>query len=75
MNNTLEKIIKKKSQWLAEIKKNVSDETYSALIKSPDIFVKIINEIYVFVPFNGSNEKGGYFNVLNDGKTYDLYKM
>ncbi|HBC05412.1 MAG TPA: hypothetical protein PKH16_15630 [Aequorivita sp.] len=57
-----------------EIKKNVSDETYSALIKSPDIFVKIINEIYVFVPFNGSNEKGGYFNVLNDGKTYDLYK-
>lgn len=57
-----------------EIKKNMSDETYSALIKSPDIFVKIIRDIYVFIPYEGSNEKGGYFNVLLDGKTYDLYK-
>ncbi len=57
-----------------EIKKNASDEGYSALIKSPDIFVKILNDIYVFVPYEGSNEKGGYFNVLSDGKTYDLYK-
>lgn len=57
-----------------EIKKNVSDESYSALIKSPDIFVKIVNDIYVFVPFEGSIQKGGYFNVLSDGKTYDLYK-
>lgn len=57
-----------------EIKKNVSDESFSALIKSPDIFVKIVNDIYVFVPFEGSIQKGGYFNVLSDGKTYDLYK-
>ena len=57
-----------------EIKKNSSDETYFALIKSPDIFVKIIRDLYVFVPYEGSNEKGGYFNVLSDGKTYDLYK-
>ncbi|OAD90556.1 hypothetical protein A7A78_14705 [Aequorivita soesokkakensis] len=57
-----------------EIKKNPSDETYGALIKNPDIFVKIIKDIYVFVPYEGSNEKGGYFNVLSDGKTYDLYK-
>lgn len=57
-----------------EIKKNSSDVSYGALIKSPDIFVKIINDIYVFVPYEGSNEKGGYFNVLSDGKTYDLYK-
>ncbi|MAB56155.1 MAG: hypothetical protein CL527_02265 [Aequorivita sp.] len=57
-----------------EIKKNISDETYSALLKSPDIFVRILNDIYVFIPLNGSNEKGGYFKILNDGKTYDLYK-
>ncbi len=57
-----------------EIKKNASDDSYSALIKSPDIFVKIVNDIYVFVPYEGANEKGGYFNVLSDGKTYDLYK-
>ncbi|MDC7999414.1 hypothetical protein POV26_00030 [Aequorivita todarodis] len=57
-----------------EIKKNSSDENYSALIKDPNIFVKISKDIYVFVPYEGSNEKGGYFNVLSDGKIYDLYK-
>ncbi len=57
-----------------EIKKNASDEGYGALIKDPNIFVKIFKDIYVFVPYEGSNEKGGYFNVLSDGKTYDLYK-
>lgn len=57
-----------------EIKKNATAESFSALIKAPDIFVKILNNIYVFVPYEGSNEKGGYFNVLSDGKTYDLYK-
>jgi hypothetical protein len=57
-----------------EIKKNPTDTEYGALIKDPDIFVKLLNDIYVFVPYEGSNEKGGYFNVLNDGKTYDLYK-
>jgi hypothetical protein len=57
-----------------EIKKNTSDQQYSALIKDQNIFVKIFKDIYVFVPYEGSNEKGGYFNVLNDGKTYDLYK-
>lgn len=57
-----------------EIKKTPSDESYSALIKDPEIFVKIGSDIYLFVPFQGSNEKGGYFNVLSDGKTYDLYK-
>lgn len=57
-----------------EIKKNASDENYGALIKDPSIFVKIFKDLYVFVPYEGSNEKGGYFNVLSDGKTYDLYK-
>lgn len=57
-----------------EIKNNPSDENYGALIKSPDIFVKMFRDIYVFVPYEGSNDKGGYFNVLSDGKTYDLYK-
>ncbi|MGO3181360.1 MAG: hypothetical protein ACTIJ9_00865 [Aequorivita sp.] len=57
-----------------EIKKSPYDENYSALTKNPDIFVKMGNDLYLFVPFEGSNAKGGYFNVLNDGKTYDLYK-
>lgn len=57
-----------------EIKKNSSDANYGALIKDPTIFVKMFKDLYVFVPYEGSNEKGGYFNVLSDGKTYDLYK-
>lgn len=57
-----------------EIKKNSFEESYSALMKDPNIFVKIANDIYVFVPFQGNNEKGGYFNVLIDGQKYDLYK-
>src|SRR5690606_6163730 len=57
-----------------EIKKSPTDANYGALIKDPEIFVKMGRDIYLFIPFEGSNEKGGYFNVLSDGKTYDLYK-
>ncbi|MAP81901.1 MAG: hypothetical protein CL526_12540 [Aequorivita sp.] len=57
-----------------EIKQAATDESYGALIKSPDIFVKIATDIYVFIPFEGSIEKGGYFNVLVEGENYNLYK-
>ncbi len=57
-----------------EIKTSSSDQSYSALVKDPSIFVKMGMDLYVLVPLQGSNEKGGYFNVLYDGKTYDLYK-
>ncbi|MDP2687437.1 MAG: hypothetical protein Q8O62_09460 [Aequorivita sp.] len=57
-----------------EIKNHVSEENYGALMKDESIYVKIEKDIYVFIPFDGSNEKGGYFNIIADGKTYDLYK-
>lgn len=57
-----------------EIKNHVSEENYGALMKDPSIYAKINKDIYVFIPYDGSNEKGGYFNILTDGKTYDLYK-
>ena len=57
-----------------EIKNHASEENYSALMKDPSIYVKIEKDIYVFIPYDGSNEKGGYFNILADGKSYDLYK-
>ncbi len=57
-----------------EIKNHASQENYGALMKDPSIYVKIEKDIYVFIPYNGSNEKGGYFNILADGKSYDLYK-
>jgi hypothetical protein len=57
-----------------EIKSHTSEKDYGALTKDPSIYVKMGNDIYVFIPYEGSNEKGGYFNILADGKTYDLYK-
>lgn len=57
-----------------EIKNPASEENYGALIKDPSIHVKIDNDNYVFVANEGSKEKEGYFNILVEGKTYDLYK-
>ncbi len=59
-----------------EIKNNISDdsEDYGALMKDPSIYVKMVKDLYVFIPYEGSNENGGYFNIITDGKTYDLYK-
>lgn len=52
-----------------EIKDATSDE-YTALIKSPEYFVKINGELYVYV----LGDTPGYFKVLTEGKNYDLYK-
>lgn len=59
-----------------EIKEALSstDEDARVLPRHPDIFVKIENEIFVFVPFQGSIEDGGYFHILFEGKKLDLYK-
>jgi hypothetical protein len=59
-----------------EIKKseNSTDESYDALMRDPDTFVKFGNSIYVFVPFEGSIEKGHYFSVVSEERTFDLYK-
>ncbi|RFN59622.1 hypothetical protein [Marixanthomonas ophiurae] len=57
-----------------EISKSKDSEEYSALIKDPDVYVKIFQDIYVFVPYKGSKEKGGYFNIVTEGNQFDLYK-
>ena len=57
-----------------EIKDQTNSDDYTALIKNPDLIIKILNEVYLFVPLNGSEEKGNYFNVLSTGDTFDLYK-
>lgn len=59
-----------------EIKESLAtpDNEAKVLTKSPDIYVKILNDIFVFVPFQGGIEGGGYFQVLFEGKKYDLFK-
>lgn len=50
------------------------DKDSSALMKSPEVDVKIGNKIFVFVPYQGGVEKGGYFEVLHRGDKVDLFK-
>lgn len=59
-----------------EIKESItsSDDDAKVLTKSPDIFVKIMDDIFVFVPYQGGVEGGGYFEVLYEGKKVDLFK-
>ena len=59
-----------------EVKQNPSDSDDDArvLTKSQDIYVKIIDAIYVFVPYQGGIEKGGYFQVIFEGNNIALYK-
>jgi len=59
-----------------EISQNAKnpEEAYSALIKDPNTLVKIFNDIYIFVPFEGSFEKGHYFSIITEENTFDLYK-
>lgn len=59
-----------------EVKESITSPDSEAVVltKSPDIFVKIKNDIFVFVPFDGGIEGGGYFQVLYEGQRYDLFK-
>ena len=50
------------------------DKDITALIKSPDISVTILNDKFTYVPKGKGLEKGGYFQVETTGKTYSLYK-
>jgi hypothetical protein len=53
---------------------DAKEDSFGALVKNPEAFVKILNTIYVFVPLEGSNEKGNYFTVVSEESVFDLYK-
>ena len=59
-----------------EVKQTLSsdDENARVLTKSQDIYVKIVDDIYVFVPYQGGVENGGYFQVIFEGSQTALYK-
>lgn len=59
-----------------EIKESLTtdDSEAKVLTKSPDVYVKIINDIYVFAPYKGGIEGGGYFLVLFEGDKIGLFK-
>ncbi len=59
-----------------EIKESLTanDTEAKVLTKSPDVFVKIVNDIYIFAPYKGGIEGGGYFMVLFEGDKIGLFK-
>jgi hypothetical protein len=58
-----------------EIKNSAYDTSNTkAVIKDPEIYAQVGNTTYIFAPYRGSNEKGGYFAFLKAGSYYDLYK-
>ena len=50
------------------------DKDSKALMKTPDIDIRIGQQVFIFVPYQGGLEKGGYFEVLVKDDKYDLFK-
>ncbi len=59
-----------------EIKESLQseDKDITALLKSQDISLTILNDTFVYVSKGRGLEKGGYFQVITTGKNYNLYK-
>lgn len=59
-----------------EIKKSLNSSNYDArvLLQSPDVYVKISNQLYVFIPKPDVDAHGGYFEVILEGNNMSLYR-
>lgn len=52
----------------------IEDDEAKTLTKSPELYVKIMEEMFVFVSNEQSQIDSGYFKVLHVGNTHNLYK-
>ena len=59
-----------------EIKKSLNTSNYAAkvLMQSEDIYVKIMNRLFVFIDKDEETGIGGYYEVLHEGERLSLYK-
>lgn len=59
-----------------EVKMNLSapDASAKVMIKHPDIYVKMLNKLFVFSPTREGMSRPRYFMVLTEGERADLYK-
>ena len=59
-----------------EVKSSLKTSSSSAkvLVKNDDIYIKIMNKIFVYAPLAEGIDKAGYFIVLQEGDNYSLYK-
>ncbi len=57
-----------------EVKPTEGSSTIQTIIKDPEIFAKVGDEMYMYVDSVNPDEKGGYFKIVKDLQTYDLVK-
>ncbi|MEL6811130.1 MAG: hypothetical protein AAFP76_07335 [Bacteroidota bacterium] len=59
-----------------EVKTGMKDVDKSArvLVKNEDIYIKILNKMFVYTPVKDGIDKAGYFVVLQEGDHFALYK-
>ncbi|MAN58548.1 MAG: hypothetical protein CMC08_01780 [Flavobacteriaceae bacterium] len=53
---------------------NSSDMQTKVLVRAEDIYVRIGNDTFVFLPNTGEDNIGGYFMVLHEGSKMNVYK-
>ncbi|QIE60167.1 hypothetical protein G5B37_11525 [Rasiella rasia] len=51
-----------------------SNSQARVLKMNPDVYVRVLNDVYVYVAPTGADAPGGYFNVIHEGENYHLYK-
>ncbi len=59
-----------------EVKTKIDDHNRTArvMVKSPDVYAKILNKVFVYVPNKEGLTTSGYFMVVHEGEKFDLYK-
>ncbi|HBR52904.1 MAG TPA: hypothetical protein EYN07_06120 [Flavobacteriaceae bacterium] len=53
---------------------NTSNSQARVLKRSPEIYVRVLNDVYVYVKPTTEGAPSGYFNVMLEGEKFHLYK-
>jgi len=53
---------------------NSTNESARVLVKNDDIYIKILNKVFVYSPVKEGIDRAGYFMVIHEGANYSLYK-
>ena len=54
--------------------KKTSNSQARILRMNPDIYVRVLNDVFVYIKPTSEEAPGGYFNVLHEGEHFHLYK-
>lgn len=57
-----------------EVKPSEGAPLIQTIVKDPELFAKVGNDMYIFVESENPDENGGYFKIVKDLQVYDLVK-